>query len=150
MNIKQYKTGKELTLPLLADVGNALIDYLKFGRPKNKISYVFLTERPPCGRLNSSNVVTHVVQRAFLRAGINTKNRRFGPHALRHSLSFSMLNAQTALPVITEVLGHKNTESTKYYLRIDLHSMRQCMLEVPIVSTDFYLQKHELFYEKSL
>lgn len=148
LNIRQYKIGKELTLPLLADVGNALIDYLRFGRPKSTEPRVFLSERPPRGRLNTSNVVTHVVQRAFLKVGINTKNKRSGPHALRHSLSFSMLNAQTALPVITEVLDHKNTGSTKYYLRIDLGSMKQCMLDVPVVSPDFYLQKQELFYEK--
>jgi hypothetical protein len=51
------------------------------------------------------------------------------------------------LPVIAEVLGHQSTESTRYYLRIDLKSMQQCILEVPAVASDFYEQKGGMFYE---
>jgi len=146
IEIQQSKTGKELLLPLLPDVGNAIIDYLKYGRPKSEDPYVFLTERPPYGHFTTSNVVTHVVQRAFLNAGINIKGKRFGPHSLRHSLGFRMLELSTVLPVISEVLGHENTESTRYYLRIDLESMRQCMLDVPPVPIDFYEQKGGYFF----
>jgi integrase/recombinase XerD len=147
IEIEQFKTGKELVLPLLPDVGNAIIDYLRYGRPNLEEPYVFLTERPPYGHFTTSNVVTHVVQRAFIKAGIDTKGRRFGPHSLRHSLGFRMLEQSTVLPVISEVLGHESTKSTMYYLRIDLKSMRQCMLDVPPVLTDFYEQKGGVFYE---
>lgn len=147
IELKQFKTGKNLVLPLLPDVGNAIIDYLKYGRPKSEEPYVLLTERPPRGCFTTSNVVTHVVQRAFKNAEINIKDRRFGPHSLRHSLGFRMLEQSTVLPVISEVLGHKSTESTRYYLRIDLKSMMQCMLDVPPVPTDFYEQKGGAFYE---
>ncbi len=146
IEIKQFKSGKDLVLPLLPDVGNAIIDYLKYGRPKSEEPYIFLTERPPYGHFTTGNVVTHVVQRAFLNTGINIKGRRFGPHSLRHSLGFRMLEQSTVLPVISEVLGHENTESTRYYLRIDLESMRQCMLDVPLVPIDFYEQKGGYFF----
>jgi integrase len=131
----------------LPDVGNAIIDYLKYGRAKSEEPCIFLSERPPYGYFSSSNVVTHIVQRAYIKAGINTKGKRFGPHSLRHSLGFRMLEESTVLPIISEVLGHKNTESTRYYLRIDLKSMQQCMLEVPPVSLDFYSQKGGVFYD---
>ena len=147
IEIEQFKTGKELVLPLLPDVGNAIIDYLKYGRPKSAEPYVLLTGRPPYGHFITSNVVTHVVQRAFINAGINIKGKRFGPHSLRHSLGFRMLEQSMVLPVISEVLGHESTRSTRYYLRIDLKSMRQCMLDVPPVPTDFYEQKGGVFYE---
>jgi site-specific recombinase XerD len=147
IEIKQYKTDKELVLPLFPDIGNAIIDYLKYGRKKLDEPYVFLTGKPPYGHFSTSNVITHVVQRAFIKAGISIKNKRFGSHSLRHSLGFRMLEESTALPVITEVLGHESTESTRYYLRIDLKSMRQCMLDVPPVPTDFYEQKVGAFYE---
>jgi site-specific recombinase XerD len=147
IEIEQFKTGKELVLPLLPDVGNAIIDYLKYGRPKSAEPYVLLTERPPYGHFTTSNVVTHVVQRAFINAGINIKGKKFGPHSLRHSLGFRMLEQSTVLPVISEVLGHESTESTRYYLRIDLKSMRQCMLDVPPVPTCFYEQKGGAFYD---
>ncbi len=147
IQIKQYKTGRELILPLLAEVGNAIIDYLKYARPQSGEPYVFLTQRPPFGPLLSSNVVTHVVQRAFTKAGLRTAERRFGPHALRHSLSKRMLETRTVLPVIAQVLGHQSSESTRYYLRIDLESFKQCMLEVPQVNTPFYEQQGGAFYE---
>jgi len=147
IEIEQYKTGRALMLPMLPDIGNAIIDYLKYGRPNSKEPYVLLTERPPYGRFTTSNVVTHVVQRAFKKAGIDINGRRFGPHSLRHSLGFRMLEESTVLPVISEVLGHESTNSTKYYLRIDLKSMRRCMLDVPPVPTDFCEQKGGAFYD---
>ncbi|WP_026838363.1 site-specific integrase [Gillisia sp. JM1] len=147
IEIEQVKTGKELILPLLPDVGNAIIDYLKYGRAKSEEACIFLSERPPYSYFTSSNVVTHVVQRAYKKAGINIQGRRFGPHSLRHSLGLRMLEESIVLPVISEVLGHKSTESTRYYLRIDLKSMRQCMLEVPLVPPQFYQQKGGVFYD---
>jgi len=147
IRLKQVKTDKELVLPLLADIGNAIIDYLKYGRPPSQTPFVFLTGRPPCGPFPNSNVVTHIVQRAFRKSGINIKGRKFGPHSLRHSLSSRLLEERIVLPVITEVLGHQNTNSTKYYLRIDLASMQQCVLDVPAVSINFYQQKAGIFYE---
>lgn len=146
IKLNQVKTGKELILPLLPDVGNAIIDYIKYGRPESEEPYIFLTQRPPYGRFESSNVVTHIVQRAFLKAGLATNERRFGSHALRHTLGFRMLEESTVLPVISEVLGHKSTESARYYLRIDLQSMKKCMLDVPPVPSEFYTQKGGIFY----
>lgn len=146
IEIAQVKTGKELVLPLLPDVGNAIIDYLKYARPVSEEPYVFLTERPPYGSFTSSNVVTHVVQRAFRKAGIDINDRKFGPHSLRHSLGCRMLENNTVLPVISDVFGHESTESTRYYLRIDLQSMMQCMLDVPAVAESFYKQKGGYFY----
>jgi site-specific recombinase XerD len=147
IKIEQFKTGQKLVLPLLPDVGNAIIDYLRYGRPQSKESFVFLMERPPYGHFVTSNTVTLVVQRAILNAGISVKGRKFGPHALRHSLSLRMLDEGTAYPVISEVLGHKNSQSTLYYLRVDMKSMKQCMLDVSPVSESFYLQKGGVFYE---
>ncbi|MET3114612.1 integrase [Pedobacter sp. CG_S7] len=146
IEMDQYKTGKKLILPILADVGNAIIDYLKYGRPKMDSPYVFLTARPPFEPFPSSNVVTHIVQRAFLKSGVSIANKRFGPHSLRHSLGFQLLQESVVLPIISEVLGHQSTESTRYYLRIDLESMRQCVLDVPPVDKAFYLQKGGIFY----
>lgn len=146
LEIMQVKTGRQLVLPLLPDVGNAIIEYLRYARPESGEPYVFLTEKPPYAPFQSSNVVTHVVQRAFRKAGIATVGKKFGPHSLRHSLGFRMLEQHTALPVMSEVLGHENTESTRYYLRIDLASMQQCMLDAPPVTKNFYQQREGGFY----
>jgi integrase len=147
LKLAQSKTGKELELPLLPDVGNAIIDYLQYGRPKSDEPYIFLKERPPYEHFSVSTAISHIVQRAFKKAGINIKSRKFGPHCLRHTLGFRMLEESTILPVISEVLGHRSSESTKYYLRIDLKSMRECVLEVPAVPKEFYEQRGGAFYE---
>jgi len=145
----QYKTGNEIELPLLPDVGNAIIDYLKYGRPKSNDTYIFLCTKSPYTRIYTSSI-TGVVHKALIRAGVSIENRKHGPHALRHSLAGILLEKGTIVPVISEVLGHKNTESTNYYLRIDLKSMRQCCLEVQLVSPSFYDQKGGYFYEQEI
>lgn len=143
--LNQYKTGRELQLPLLAEVGEAIIDYLKYGRPVSEEPYVFLLGRSPFGRIHSGGI-TSLVNRAFIASGVNIGHRHYGPHALRHSLASLLLEQSIVLPVITEVLGHENSSSTRYYLRVDLTSMKQCMLDVPAVPNDFYSQKGGYFY----
>lgn len=136
--LTQQKTGKRLELPLLSDIGTALIDYLKFGRPVSELPYVFLHANHPYDRLNRSTL--HSIVTLYLRrAGIGSAPaRRHGPHALRHSLAGILLAKKTPVPVIAEVLGHRSTESTRFYLRIDADSLRQCALDVPPVSPAFY------------
>lgn len=146
IQINQFKTGKPLELPLLAEVGNAIIDYIRYGRPDTDSPYVFIISVSPYNPLLATSIYT-IVSKCFKRAKINTHKRKRGPHALRHSLAGQLLERKTILPVISEVLGHKNTESTKYYLSIDLRSLRYCALEVPLVATSFYLQKGGYFYE---
>lgn len=72
------------------------------------------------------------------RAGIDSTGKRTGSHILRHSLASNLLKANEQLPVILEILGHKSTESTKSYLKVDLDRLRQCALDVPFVSSLFY------------
>ena len=146
IDLTQFKTGKKIELPLLTEVGNAIVDYLKYGRPKLNEPFVFLCARSPFNPIHTC-VITQIVQHAFVKTGINTKDRKHGPHALRHSLAGRLLERQTVLPVISEVLGHENTESTRFYLRVDLTSMRQCALDVPEVLPSFYNQKGGIFYE---
>ena len=136
--LNQQKTGERIELPLLSEIGEAIIDYLKYGRPESALPYIFLHVNHPYDRLNRSTL--HSIICLYLRrAGIHyEKERRHGPHALRHSLAGVLLAKKTPIPVISEVLGHQSTESTRYYLRIDLNSLRQCALEVPLVSSTFY------------
>jgi site-specific recombinase XerD len=136
--LNQQKTGERIELPLLSEIGEAVIDYLKYGRPKSELPYIFLQVNTPYDRLNRSTL--HSIICLYLRrAGIQyEKERKHGPHALRHSLAGVLLEKKTPVPVISEVLGHRSTESTRYYLRIDMNSLSQCALEVPPVSPAFY------------
>lgn len=139
--LTQQKTKKQIELPLSIEIGNAVIDYLKYGRPSSQLSSVFLKLYPPYQRLAEPTL--HSIVSYYLNlAGIdNISEKKHGPHALRHSLAGFLLEKKTPLPVISEVLGHDNTESTKSYLKIDIKALSQCALEVPRLSTPFYETK---------
>lgn len=136
--LSQQKTGESIELPLLSEIGEAIIDYLKYSRPQSELPYIFLQVNSPYDRLNRSTLHS-IICLYIRRAGIHyEKERKHGPHALRHSLAGVLLEKKTPVTVISEVLGHRSTESTRYYLRIDMNSLRQCALEVPPVSPSFY------------
>lgn len=136
--LKQKKTSQPIELPLLPEIGNAIIDYLKYGRPHSDLPYIFLHVNACYERLQSPTIHS-IVYQYMRQAGIpNVSQKKHGPHSLRHSLAGFLLEKKTPLPVISEVLGHSNTESTKLYLRIDMESLRQCALTVPSLYTPFY------------
>lgn len=142
--LMQEKTKKRIELPLLAEVGNAIIDYLKYGRPVSQLPYVFLHAGNGYRRLQEPTL--HSIVCFYLRrAGIaNVEKKKHGPHALRHSLAGFLLQKKTPLPVISEVLGHSSTETTKTYLRIDMEHLRLCALEVPPVQESYYRERGEV------
>jgi site-specific recombinase XerD len=144
--VDQYKTGNRLELPLLKDVGEAIIDYLKYGRPQSALSNVFLKLQHPCGQM-SSGTIYDAVNKAMRFAGIKHGNRRRGSHIFRHSLASLLLKEQSVLPVISGILGHASTASTGKYMRVDMESLRKCALEVPMVESNFYIQGGGWFYE---
>ncbi|MGM0411567.1 MAG: site-specific integrase [Bacillota bacterium] len=136
--LTQKKTDKKIKLPLLIEVGNAIINYLKYGRPESNLPFIFLRAGQPYDRLKEPtlhSIVTFYLKRADIE---NIEKKKHGPHALRHSLAGILLEKKTPLPVISEVLGHSSTESTKTYLRIDLKSLQQCALEIPPLNSSCY------------
>ena len=62
------------------------------------------------------------------------QGKKHGPHALRHSLSSMMLEKNVPMPVISEILSHTSTETTKVYLKIDVSHLRECALDVPEIA----------------
>lgn len=144
--IEQYKTGNHLELPLLKDAGEAIIDYLKYGRRQSTLPNVFLREKSPYGAMSSATIYD-AVKKAMRFAGIKVDGRRRGSHVFRHSLASLLLKEQSVLPVISGVLGHASTASTRMYMRVDMESLKKCALEVPPVDTNFYTQGGGCFYE---
>lgn len=136
---QQLKGGKETKLPLLPVVGNAILEYLQYGRPKSDEPIVFLQFRSPYQPVKAQTV-GGIVMRRLQNANINLKGRKTGSHVLRHSLVKQLLDNGRALPVISEVLGHKSQESTRHYIRIDIEALRKCTLDVPLVDPLFYKQ----------
>jgi integrase/recombinase XerD len=140
ITIVQRKTTKKVELPLSEEVGNAIIDYLKFGRPDVNEPYIFLAARPPFGKLIT---IHKVITKHMRKADIAYEERKHGPHALRHSLASNLLGLHEPMPVISSILGHSTTASTTPYLRVDFDQLKQCALEVPCVPSSFYTNLYE-------
>jgi site-specific recombinase XerD len=146
IHLTQYKTGKSIILPLLSDVGNAIIDYLQHGRFQSDSQHVFLSARAPYIPATKT-IVCQAIARIIGQSGVLTENRHHGPHSLRHSLASRLLENSVSINVISETLGHTDTETTMTYLRIDTSSLLKCSLSVPPVCDDFYTQRGGAFYE---
>jgi site-specific recombinase XerD len=112
------KGGRTDRLPLPADVGGAVADYCRRGRPRNEHRALFLQVRAPYAAL-TSDMVSHVVVRACRRAGISP----VGAHRLRHTSASAMRRAGAPLFEIGQVLRHHWVVSTALYAKDDLDAL---------------------------
>ena len=99
----QYKTKREIELPLLKDVGEAIINYVKYGRPSSSSKQIFLSSLAPYNPVNGA-VVSLSVRKIICHSRIDTRDRKKGPHAMRHTLASQLLRNGISLPVISETL----------------------------------------------
>ena len=128
----QSKTSKRVSLPLLKDVGWAIIEYLKHGRPESDSPFVFLSHVAPYQKLGDGNCFYHIICRSARVANLTASvGQRMGMHSLRHSLATTLLEKHTPLPTIAGVLGHANVESSAVYLKTEVGALRECALESP-------------------
>lgn len=134
------KTGVYAQYPLLSSVGNAIIDYLKHGRPVTDVGEIIVAcNSGKRGKKLSTETIHSIVTKYIKKANIsNWCQKKHGPHALRHSLASKLLQKNVPLPVISSVLDHKHMESAKAYLTIDLISLRQCAIPAPRLRTDVF------------
>jgi integrase/recombinase XerD len=129
---RQQKTGVPLTLPLPDEVGWAVIDYVRHGRPQAACRQVFVKHRYPFTAFGSSSSVGCRLGYYARRAGIVfAAGRSHGLHSLRGALAVAMLQDDTPPPVVTAVLGHATgTTTAAHYLRLDTEHLRRCALDV--------------------
>ena len=129
IEITQAKTCTPLTLPLTNEVGEALIDYLKSGRPQTTHREVFLKVKPPFDPFTGNNL-HHIVTYWRLLSGITFRSsQKRGIHSLRHTLATRLLEKGTPLTTIAEILGHTSLESTRIYAKADVEALRGVALD---------------------
>ena len=132
ITIVQHKTGRPLSLPLLDDVGWAIIDYVRGGRPETACPKVFVKHRHPFDAFGGASSVASRLSRHAARAGIEfPPGQACGMHSLRGALAVAMIGNGTPVPVVSAVLGHASSNTTQaYYLRFDTERLRCCALDV--------------------
>ena len=122
------KRGRAIDVPLTPAVGNALVDYLRAGRPASPARPVFLSSDPPFGPL-AAHSVYNVVGRAFRIAGIASPHR--GSHAIRHAWATRAFAQGHDLKTVADLLGHRQLESTRIYTKVDYPQLRSVGLPWP-------------------
>ena len=132
ITLVQHKTGRPLNLPLLDDVGWAVIDYIGHGRPETSCNKVFVKHRHPFDTFGSASSVASRLSRHAARAGIEfPPGKVCGMHSLRGALAVAMIANNTPIPVVSAVLGHASSDTTQaYYLRFDVERLRRCALDI--------------------
>lgn len=126
----QHKTGNKIIHPLLGDVGWAIIDYIKYARPKVDEPFVFITINAPYTKI-VPGAIGSILQRSMQSCGIQKKAGTVsGMHSLRHALARRLLKKGTPLPQIAEIMGHTSYCSTSPYLKIDTDGLRECSLSL--------------------
>jgi len=127
----QSKTKTCLSLPLTKDVGWAVIDYLKYGRPNVKSPYVFIRHLAPFLPFSKDDHLHQLIVKYMRIAHIPiSHSKHVGMHSLRHTLASVLLENNTALPTIANILGHIDTESTAVYLKTDIKKLKECAMHI--------------------
>ncbi len=130
INLKMIKTGQPIELPLLKDIGWAIIDYLQNGRPVTSSECLFVRHRAPFNAFGDRNAFSKELHRYILKAGLNMPgNQWHGMHSLRSTLAGNMLEIKSPLPIISEALGHQSVNTTSIYIKIDIEGLRKCALD---------------------
>ena len=129
IRLVQHKTGEPLSLPLQAESGNAIADYILNGRPDSAPPNIFLCHTGVIRPLDARSA-SGVVSKHMKLAGIPAKRRAF--HALRRTFGTRLLQNEVSFELIQQLLGHRDMDSMKLYLSIDEQGLKQCAL--PLLS----------------
>ena len=130
LHVTRPKTGVSFILPLLAPVAKVLARYLRHGRPPHTPTrHVFVQMRMPFGALTASSAVRHMLVKHAKVAGIQATY--LGSHVLRHSNAARQLDVGTRARILSDLLGHRDSESVSAYVRIATESLREISLPVP-------------------
>jgi len=131
----QTKTKRRQSLPFLPEIKAAIDDYINNSRPKSSFREIFL-DKGGYGPISAGNV-SDITRRVFVRSGVDCKNRRIGPHALRASLATALLAEGNSYFTVQKVLDHANVQTSKSYAKADIEQLCGCALPVPAPRGNF-------------
>lgn len=115
------KSRIESLLPLPQDVGDAILHYLEYTRPKVNTNKIFITIKAPFVPI-SRKVITKTAARSIRRAGIEAPS--YNAHIFRHSAATIMLQEGLSLHDIGKFLRHRSVETTAHYTKVDANLLK--------------------------
>lgn len=124
IHFRRSKNGRPLAFPLTVDVGEALLRYLRRGRPATSVREVFIRTDAPFIALRRGSVVSNLVRQYLIKAGV--ESRHTGAYVIRHSLAVHLLRKQHPLKTISDMLGQRDPTAVYHYTKLateDLHGV---------------------------
>jgi integrase/recombinase XerD len=118
-------------MPLPADVGEAIVNYIRNGRAGTSRS-LFVSTVTPHRAFTNSYIVNDVLKTAFEKTGIKLPQKYTGSRLLRHSLATNMLRQGATLDEIGDVLRHRSKRSTMIYAKLDIDALRSIARSWPV------------------
>lgn len=129
IQIVQTKTNWLNILPMDNTIRYALIDYIKNDRPKFDSENIFINKK---GEIYDDHIFYNIINKYLKKGNVNTFGKRKGPHSIRHSLAKATLDDNNGINIVSNILGHTSTKSTKVYLKLNFKELKKISLEVPI------------------
>jgi integrase/recombinase XerD len=123
--VPSRKSGHSTAFPLSRTVGEALIDYLRHGRPQTSSRRVFFRALAPVAPIEYAAISSRA-RHYLLAAGIQVA--RPGSHTLRHSCVQRLVDADFSLKLIGDFVGHRSPRSTEVYRKVAVESLREIAL----------------------
>src|ERR1700691_5581446 len=128
--VTQAKTGDPVQLPLLKDVGWAVIDYIRHGRPASDCPQVFLRHLAPIGPFSDQDHLHQILVKHARVAHVPvSEKRRNRMHSLRKTVATRLMEGGTPVEQIAGILGHQSVQSTGVYLKSSLGLLSKCALD---------------------
>jgi integrase len=129
LRIAKSKSKRMTLLPLPAQTGHALAQYLRFARPKTESRAVFVRHRAPRDEAVGASLVRNAIRCAYARCGL--ARRWTGTHVLRHTAASRLINAGATIKDIADLLGHRDLDTTTIYAKVDLRKLAKVALAWP-------------------
>lgn len=132
ISICQIKTKEIQVLPLTDDVGWAIIDYIQNARPDTDYKNLFVRMTPPFSPYSNYGFQS-MIDKYCYAAGIDHENMKSGLHSFRHSLASQLMTDQIPVQIIRSVLGHKNPQTVREYLKVNISLLKECALSPEVI-----------------
>jgi len=111
--VHQGKGGRDRVVYISSDAHQALVEYLSH-RPATRSKGLFLVEKGTCrGSPISVRGIQKRIEYYRGKAGL-----KVSCHQLRHTMATQLLNADTGLSTIQDLLGHELIATTQRYCRV--------------------------------
>ncbi len=123
--VPERKAGHSTAFPLSASVGEALVEYLRHGRPPTDERRVFFRAVAPVEPIGAASVSDRA-RCYLLKAGIDVP--RAGSHTLRHTCVQRLVDADFAFKTIGDFVGHRSPRSTEIYAKVAVEPLRRVVL----------------------